>query len=227
MKTARPPLQGIKWSTLGFLAAGWLTLCGAARTAQAEVIYVDPPDISLPASTNAGFYLNVATGQYTTDGTVPDGWDIYIYKTGTGNGNLHFGAANDGSSGYEGASLNSPLNLDPGTYIGPNSSFYSGTGLTAAFHQDGTELAGFKFFNEATGQTDYGWIELTTTAASGYPATANRWAYDDAGNAVFAGVVPEPSTWAMLSLGVVGAGLVVCRGRQRAAWLHEPRRSST
>ncbi|MBE7159551.1 MAG: PEP-CTERM sorting domain-containing protein [Rhodospirillales bacterium] len=192
---------------LGFAAA----VCTIATAARAAVVYTDPPDISLPASTNAGFYLNVGTGEYTTDGTVPDGWDIYIYKTGNGLGNLHFGAPSDGSGGFEGALLNSPINLDPGTYIGPNSSFYGGNGLTAAFHQDGTELAGFKFLNEATGQTDYGWIELTTTAASGYPATVNRWAYDDAGNAVYAGVVPEPSSWVSMLLGVAVLGWLVRR----------------
>lgn len=187
------------------IVSGALAISG--HTAQAALVYVDPPDISLPASTNAGFYLNVATGEYTVDGTVPSGWDIYIYKFATGNGNLHFGAPSDGSGGFEGALLNSPLNLDPGTYIGPNSSFYGGTGLTAAFHQDGTELAGFRFLNEATGQTDYGWIELTTTAPSGYPATVNRYAYDDAGNAVFAGVVPEPGSLTALAVGgLVAAG---------------------
>lgn len=192
-----------KHSIRALIVSAALAISG--HVAQAAVVYVDPPDISLPASTNAGFYLNVGTGEYTTDGTVPAGWDIYIYKFATANGNLHFGAPSDGSAGFEGASLNSPLNLDPGTYIGPNSSFYGGNGLTAAFHQDGTELAGFKFFNEATGLTNYGWIELTTTAASGYPATVNRYAYDDAGNAVYAGVVPEPGSLTALAVGGLAA----------------------
>lgn len=160
-----------------------------AATANAEFKYFLPSTpIAIPASTTVGYYLNVTTGQFDEVGNVENpsiGW----YGTFSGGlAMLHFGVPSGTTSGYEGARLNSPLNLAVGTYIGPTSSYFNGTGLGAAFHQDGTEIAGFKFTNPDTGVTNYGWIRVMTTSGGGYPAAIVDWGYDDSGAEVYAGL---------------------------------------
>lgn len=215
-KTVPHLLSTAKASRWGALA----TLGLLAASAPATLIYSDPADIACPADTD-GVYLNVMTGITGTgpSGSLVDGWDVHVYKSlNNATGNLRFSAQNGG--GYVGASLNSPLNLPVGYEIGSGPlengwSYYGGNTLTAAFHQSGTEVAGFRFLNENTGLINYGWIELTTTVGSGFPATINRWAYDDSGASVFAGIGPTPAP-EPASLVALGAGaLALVRHRRK------------
>ncbi|MGD8451794.1 MAG: PEP-CTERM sorting domain-containing protein [Phycisphaerae bacterium] len=183
----------------------------AIPAAPAAFIHFDPATpIAIPPSTDTGYYMNVTNGDFGPMGTVENpsiGW----YTTMSGVlPMLHFGVPTGSGSGYQGALLNSPLNLAPGTYIGPDSAFYNGTGLGAAFHQTGTEIAGFRFINHDTNVYNYGWIRVTTTSGGGYPAAILDWGYDDTGAPVFAGLVPEPGTAASFVL--VGA---LCLMRRR------------
>lgn len=180
-------------SCLAFLAAPVLL----AAPAHAAFVYFSPATpIAIPADGTTGYYMDVTTGNFGPVGTIANpsvGW----YTTFSGPlPMLHFGVPSGTGSGYQGASLNSPLNLAPGTIIGPSSSFYNGTGLNAAFHQSGTEIAGFKFVNPTTGITNYGWMEVMTTSGGGYPAAVVDWGYDDAGASVQAGInsIPEPAS---------------------------------
>ena len=49
---------------------------------------------------------------------------------------------------------------------------------------------GVAFINEGTGATNYGWVEMSTTAATGFPATIVRYAYENTGQAITAGTTP-------------------------------------
>ena len=211
MISLRPDLSKLLAATLGFAAAA----CTMAAAADAAVVYTPNADIAVPETAN-GVYLDVTTGQYDSDPTQVPNYDIHLYlNSGIGAGaNLRF-TANTGG-GYVGGQFNNPVNLDLGYEIGPTLAdgygYFSGNNsLTAAFHQDGTEIAGFEFLDPNTGNTDYGWATITTTAGNGFPAVIDSYLYDDSGAAVFAGVVPEPSSWASMLTGVAALGWLVRR----------------
>ena len=56
----------------------------------------------------------------------------------------------------------------------------------------------------------FGWIRITGGPDTGIPATIVDWAYDDSGAGILtgAGIVPEPSSFALgcLAAGVAGLG---------------------
>lgn len=206
---------------------GALSLFAAASLpSRAAFVYFKPAaPIAIAASAvgvppnSGGYYLNVTTGAFGLVGTVDNptfGW----YTTYSGNvPMLKFGVptGTGSTNGWQGASLNSPLNLAVGTEIGASSAFYNGTGLNAAFHQSGTEIAGYKFLNPDTGVENYGWIEITTVSGGGYPAAIVDWGYEDSGASAFAGVVPavpEPEAASLLG---AGPALVALRRRVRRA----------
>ena len=198
-------------TVLGFATAA----CTLAAVADAAVVYTPDADISVPDDAN-GVYLDVTTGQYDSDFTQVPNYDIHLYlNAAIGAGaSLRFSANTGG--GYVGAVFNNPLNLDPGYEIGPTLAngygYYSGNNsLTAAFHQDGTEILGFEFLDPNTGNTDYGWATVTTSVPNGFPAVIDSYLYDDSGAPVFAGVVPEPSSWASLLTGVAALGWLARR----------------
>ena len=43
---------------------------------------------------------------------------------------------------------------------------------------------GFSFLNANTATVNYGYAKLTTTGATGYPATLNEYWYDNSGAAI-------------------------------------------
>lgn len=199
---------------LGGVAA--VLIASTSTPARAAFNYFAPATpltIPVSATPTDGYYLDVTTGDFGHVGTIAHpnvGW----YTTYSGvTPVLHFGVPTGSGSGYQGASLNSPLNLEPGTYIGPNSSFYNGTGLGAAFHQNGTEIAGFKIINPISGLTNYGWMEVMTTSGGGYPAAIIDWGYDDTGAPVFAGLAPEPTAFATVGL---ASALSLARRRRQS-----------
>jgi hypothetical protein len=83
----------------------------------------------------------------------------------------------------------------------------------------GTELLGVEFLNENTGATNYGWVSISTTAATGFPATITGYAYENAGGSIMAGQtsnVPEPTTMATLGLGLLCLGAAGIRRWRKA-----------
>lgn len=78
-------------------------------------------------------------------------------------------------------------------------------------------------FNTATGQTDYGWIQLSYSVTKGFGSDPNLgpnliisgYAFDDSGALLPAGdtgaATPEPSTMALTGLGALALGAVGLR----------------
>lgn len=204
--------------------AAYATLAGAALaapaipTADADIIWSGAVSINI-TSTVDGVYLNVVTGANSpTVASVP-GWDVNPFSatalsmfTGTGAGSN--GQALGGVGAYNGTGT-TYFNLAPGTLISAASTYgATGTnsvaGATPLNFNSSNNLVGFRFFNEALAQVQYGWmrISLSGTAAS-QPRLIVEYAYDNTGAGIMAGQVPEPSTMALL--GVMAAGALGVR----------------
>ena len=196
------------------LAVG-ATLVGAEQRADAYIVWSGIVNINIP-STMDGVYLNVLTGQLGSSSSGVDGWDINPYS-GSG---LQFTAAPGG--GYvSGLGSSSSLvdNLAFNTSIGSGQSFSSGVGAietsgSTMFHFSSSQnLVGFRFVNEATGATHYGWMRLQLWSGPGLqPRSIVEYAYEsEAGASINAGLIPAPGAVAVLGL----AGLLGSRRRRR------------
>ena len=147
---------------------------------------VDSGTISIPApATAAGIYLNVVTGANAVTPAGAPGWDLNPYATG---GNLGFftstAPANTNAVVLSGG-VAAALAL--GNTVGPGNTYTAGgTAGTAgtAFRTTATSFVGFRFNNELTGIINYGYMQISTTAPTGFPATITRYVYENTGQAI-------------------------------------------
>ena len=201
-----------------YAAAGTAVAAAAvAPSAQATVVYSGPVSLTVPNNIS-GIYLNLVTGATGTSGSSVPGYDFNPY--GSGGLSFFFTGANAGLS-QNGSSYALLSNFD---YVGPLSTFITGSTATTMANFRAGETGGYlgiKFLNEATGATDYGWVQLSTTGTTGFPATITGYAFQNDGTAIFAGAVPEPGTNAALAIGALALGAVGVRrwrqGKQVAA----------
>ena len=194
-------------------AALAVTVAAAAATSHAAIVYVDPPDVAVPATLTGG-YIDFVTGQVATSSFA--GYDLNPYRQSTAAGLAFFMPS---GSGVVADGANQPAALTEGAAIGSGSTFLTGAQPAPAFRTDGTEILGVRFVNTTTGVTNYGWAEFTTstTGAPGFPAKLTRYAYEDSGASILAGqtaAVPEPGTVAALAMGAAGLGGAAWRRRQ-------------
>lgn len=177
-----------------------------AQTAYADVITVDftgSPFSVVPFNLD-GFYLNVVTGATGTSGAATAGWDLNPYFSGSTAPPATFRFFTPTGGGMVGAAgIVSPLAL--GSAVGAGSSFITGA-LNAS--TAGTNYFGFRFINEATATTNYGYVVV---AQAVNPPVAGAvqvlsYSYDNTGAAIT--VVPEPSTWLMMLGGLAAVGLM-------------------
>jgi uncharacterized membrane protein len=134
-----------------------------------------------------GSTLNIITGQIDDTGPYTGPWDFNFY----GGGSLGFWAVSTYSDAYAVDASDNIAVMQVGDTVGPASTF-DGTNNAAAtlwtagadgyvgvrFTCDGREL-----YPVATGYC-YGYLHLTTTATTGYPATLVSYSYDGDGNAI-------------------------------------------
>ena len=194
------------------LAVG-AALVGAEQRADAYIVWSGIININIPSSTD-GVYLNVITGQSGTTGSGVSGWDVNPWSS---SGLNFFSPSNAPVGGAyvtgNGAFTTRVDNLAFNTVIGASQGFGAGaaesTGTTA-FNLNSTQnLVGFRFVNEATGSTHYGWMRLQLWSGPGIqPRAIVEYAYESvAGASINAGLIPAPGAIALLGLsGLAGIG---------------------
>jgi len=202
------------FASAAVLAVG-AAFVGAEQRADAYIVWSGIVNINIPSSVD-GVYLNVITGQSGSSGSSVSGWDVNPY----GGSNLQFFSS--GGGGYMrglGSSTTLVDNLAFNTVIGASQAFGSGTGgvettgATAFNPNSSQNLVGFRFVNEATGGTHYGWMRIQLWSGPGIqPRAIVEYAYESvAGASINAGVIPAPGAMALLG----AAGLLGARRRRR------------
>ncbi|MGY6588630.1 MAG: choice-of-anchor D domain-containing protein [Wenzhouxiangella sp.] len=147
-----------------------------------DIVIVD--DVNYPVSnTLDGSAINWVTGA-TCDCDDNPGYDFNPWNN---NGNLSFWWWN-GTGSRAGLSLDGLTYavLDEGDTIGPDSTFISNGFAAAAANwrqsNDVDGFLGFRFLND--GVVNYGYVRLTTTGLTGFPATIVSYAYNQAGGPI-------------------------------------------
>lgn len=207
---------------LAACAAAAVATAAIAPSSQADIVYSGTVNLNIASSTN-GLYLNVVTGANNVvgmgGGTTVPGWDINPWNA-TGFG--LFSNSNQTGGSYVVTAANFGANLAPGAVISAASMFGSGSSTNNAQWNlnSSNNLVGFRFLNEATGITNYGWFRVSfSTTTSSQPRTLVEFAYENTGSSIMAGqtAIPEPTTFALLGVMAAGAfGVRVWRSRKAA-----------
>ena len=157
--------------------------------AAGAVVCSGPVDLAIPA-TGEGLYVNLVNGVSGTTESQVAGFDFdpYAAQNSTPAGQLKFywGPSSNGGAGLVSSGATFAL-LQPGDVIGAASSFSRAafSGDTTAWQAGVTAgYLGTRFTNESSGEINYGWLQLTTTAPLGFPTTLLDWCYDDSGAAI-------------------------------------------
>lgn len=196
----------------------------SAQKANAAVIYSGIENINVPTTNNfGGIYLDLTkpgssfipsdSGKGPAEGlnTLLPGWDVNFYQGTTSlrwwyNTGVYavFNAAHHVAA------------LDAGVMVDGASSLGTYQTMTPEFAGT-TAFMGIEFPN-ASNQELFGWIRITGGPGTGTPATIVDWAYDDSGAGILtgAGIVPEPSSFALGCLAAGAFGLVAWRKRKAA-----------
>lgn len=189
--TVRNKLVSSTFAKAALVAAA---ACVASPVAMAAVVCNSlTVPLSIPATID-GAYINLVTGASGSAGSAAPGWDVNMYLTGDG---LHFfwpSAPANSAGGVAAGTVYSYL--ADGSPIGSAQTFSvsSGGGGAANFvnyraTQSGGNL-GIRFYNEATSAINYGWLEMSTTAPNGFPATITGFCYENTGGSINAGTTP-------------------------------------
>lgn len=185
-----------------------------SRPVSAAVVYSGSQDLAVSSLDLEGIYINFDTGAiaylYPTDFEDSPWINITLGGNGIFNGEVVQPIAV--SVGVYDPLLETDhyVNLAPGTTIDVSSAFVvngygsehhlGDVGDPGKFVLDQAGILGFAFQNVAGGDTFYGWLRFTPS--NGGSGTIVDWAYEDtAGAAIQAGVVPEPSSFALLFCG--------------------------
>lgn len=208
-------------SQLTLRAVASVTIAAAALTgtsAHAEVITVNfasNPFSVVPFNLN-GVYLNVVTG--TASATTTAGYDINPYFTGTATTTAGFRLFLPSTGGLIGASgIATPL--AEGTVIGAASTFAAGGVFNANSTTTDVHYFGFRFINEATSATNYGYIAIQQLANPPVAGSVQilSYAYENTGANITVSAVPEPSSALMMLGGLLAAGALRRRMKSQDA----------
>jgi hypothetical protein len=218
--------QNLKLTTTSKSVQTQLTVCAAALAGTAAGIpSADAAVISFTVNasvpqTFAGLYINFATGAITGSPTGNTGWDFNPYSN-SGPFAIYWAG---GATGIAGGVTTGPgsttyARLQIGNVVSSASNFSNSLQVTTAtsnFLAAGTHILGFRFLNEGTGQTNYGYVTINSSGGgTGFPLTIQGWSFENTGGAIT--VVPEASTTALLAIAALALGAVGVRKWRRQA----------
>lgn len=199
---------------LSLMKKSWLLLTlVSAPLAQAAVIYSGVRNLPLPTDA-LGIYLNLDTG--ATAGAEFAGWDLNPFFGGFAVANsADFQPARAGAGNTDmlvaytlGTLINSSLLFSSG----PGGSSTHMASVGGAFPLGSPAYLGFRFTPDGAGSTAYGWMQVTFTVNQP-GGQINDWAWDNSGQAISAGAVPEPAAGLLATF---GAALLWVRRRGAA-----------
>jgi hypothetical protein len=203
---------------LGVCAAALGGVAGSATDAFGQIVSFTTP-VPIP-QTFAGVYINFLTGQTSTvsAGSLP-GWDFNPYSRGaaTGLGFFWNNTAPNISAGVAATTTGPYLHLPDGTTVDGASTFSSTIAGTVGspYLTTGTNTLGFRFINENTGQTNFGYLTIETTATLGFPATITGWSFESSGAPIIVTTpVPEPATIGLTCAAMVAGATGLRRWRR-------------
>lgn len=180
----------LRGKAIGALIIGSIATLTALN---ASAAIVDSGVVNIPVpQTFDGIYLNFVTGASGTSGASVPGWDFDPYGATTlGIFWATLPAAPTGSGMVAPATTTPLLILAPGTTVSSAGTFTKTIAAAASLRTGfASAYIGVAFLNEATGATNYGWVEFSTTSPTGYPATIVRYAYENTGQPITAGTTP-------------------------------------
>lgn len=166
--------------------------CGGGGTVIGDVVRSGPLNWAVPADLD-GIAIDLVTGvhgPWSEDQIA----DINLYASDDGNGDsLHVywyadlvtEAAVGGVVDVGGAGILYSV-LQSGAMIGPYSTVFFAPNSTSLDNwlPGATGYLGLEFYNEQTGQLNYGYVHLQAGAGAGFPATVLDYAYDRSGNPI-------------------------------------------
>lgn len=217
------------YSTLA--VAGACAVAAAPSSAQADIIYSGPLNLSVTVS-SLGSYFNLTSFAFGASYTAVSGGSTTapVLNLWGSSGSSPFSYLYPSATTvnrFEATTATSNVikELALGDQIGITSPYTtSRTGATGGPVTNGgwtgetTGYFGIKFLNGTT--TEYGWVQafLPATISAADPIKILGAAYDNTGAAITAGAgaVPEPGTVGCLAAGVIGAASLAWRRRQVA-----------
>ncbi len=208
-------------SRLGAYAALATVALATPVAANADIVYSGLLNLSVPANID-GVYLNFVTGLTGTSAAAVPGASFNPYLTSTGL--VIFWNNPTGVTTSAGVSLDGGTTfaaLAANSLISAGSTFLSSaqSAATPSWRAGTDAYLGVRFVNSSTLAVNYGWVHLTTTGTTGFPATVVAEGYESTGASILAGqttAVPEPSTYAFLGMMATGA-FAVRRWRKHQA----------